>query len=265
MNELNQLNELTPPKKVVEILGNFDAPAKKKLQFNRFTNQPTINTTKFWRNDFFQPLSLSESQEAAIGKSCFFCGHTSSINQYDQVLLADNPTPQPFCVCPLCQLPRYIGGTTIEQKGYPSFVIELSQTEINSLYRYILLSNFVVQLSKSQITKLGLNNDFGMWLIETNNELQGLGAALSANAQVVFKTINVKNATFHTYFAEFLSYLADKEPDIYANRMNVFKNIVIIPTENAFTFEQCVTLIRETKFSRSKESPAFKFIWELLN
>ena len=265
MDDVKDAPGLKPQKSVVEILGNFDAPPKKKLQFSRFSNQPTLNATTFWRNDFFQPLSLTETEEKAIGKSCFFCGHTSSINQYDQVLLDGDSSPKQFCVFYFFQLPRYIGGTTIDQKWYPSFLIELSQTEINSLYRYIILSNFVVQFSKVQAKQMGIDNEFGTWLFETNNELQGLDAAISANAQAAFKTLSLKNATFHAYLAEFLSYLATNEPENYANRMNIFQNVVIIPTAKAYSPEQCIALIKETKFTRSQDNKAFKFLWEVFN
>ncbi len=216
MSEIKELFDANSTRSVTDILGRSTEPAKKKLQFHRFQNQPTLNVSRFWRDNFFQPLSLQEEQTKDIGKSCFFCGNTSSINQYDYVVL-DSQTSQKqvFCVCPLCQLPRYLGSTTIEQKGYPSYVQELSQTEINSLFRYILLSNFLIQLSNEQIQKLNLDNEFSHWLIDSNNELKGLAAAITSNSQSIFKTINKTNATFHTYFAEFLSYLLVNDPEAY--------------------------------------------------
>ena len=67
------------------------------------------------------------------------------------------------------------------------------------------------------------------------------------------------------YFAEFLSYLLVNDPEAYERRMTIFNHVVIIPTENALTYDEKITLIQETNFQTSGSGQAFNLVLGLFN
>ena len=258
MNEIQDIFNKNSDISVKDILSHSGDQNKKKVIYSRFTNQPILSTTKYWRGNFFQPLTLSSEQKKAIGENCFFCSSKSSVNNYDHLILEDSTTDNAVvCVCPLCQLPRYLGQTLLEGKGIVSFVKELSQTEINNISRYVLLSEYVNGLSSSKLDNLQINNEFTSWLKDSYSELQGLNAALSLNSESVFKHLNAKNASFNVYLAEILSHIKTTNPELYANRHNVFKHVVIIPTANAYTEHEKLALLKEGTFSKKAMDTTF--------
>ena len=258
MNEIQDIFNKNSDISVKDILSHSGEQNKKKVTYSRFYNQPILSTSKYWRGDFFQPLTLSQEQKKAIGESCFFCSSKSTINHYDNLILEEaTGNNAVVCVCSLCQLPRYLGQTLLEGKGTVSFVKELSQTEINNISRYVILSAYVNDLPSSKLDKLHINNEFSAWLKDSYSELQGLNAALTLNSESVFKHLNAKNAAFNVYLAEILSHIKTSNPETYANRQNIFKNVVIIPTGNAYSEQEKLVLLKEGTFSKKAMDSTF--------
>ena len=84
-----------------------------------------------------------------------------------------------------------------------------------------------------------------------------MNAALSLNSESVFKHLNAKNASFNIYLAEILSHIKTSNPELYANRHNVFKHVVIIPTANAYTEHEKLVLLKEGTFSKKAMDTTF--------
>lgn len=259
MNDIKEIFNTHSETPVAEILGKPGIAAKKKVTYTRFHNQPVLSTTMFWRGNFFQPLTVNQNEVQAAGKSCFFCDSLSSTNKYDYLELDESNTAKNIiCVCVLCQLPRYLGSTLLENKGTATFLRELSQTEVNSICRYILLSEYVYRLGHKKIKELNLQSEFSDWLLNSYNELQGLYAALNLNSTTIFKPLNEKNATFNVHLAELLSHMLKNKPEMYAQREKIFKGILILPTKYAYTEQEMRVLLKEGNYSKKNMDGIFE-------
>ena len=100
MNEIQDIFNKNSDISVKDILSHSGEQNKKKVTYSRFSNQPILSTSKYWRGDFFQPLTLSQEQKKAIGESCFFCSSKSTINHYDNLILEEaTGNNAVVCVC----------------------------------------------------------------------------------------------------------------------------------------------------------------------
>lgn len=223
---------------------------------SRQDNQPALSIKRgsdtAWRTDAPNYAQLTDASKedylAKYGNACACCGWESKSN----LIVQDEENPSKLIMlCSLCVLPTAIGYALTNGKGKLFILPELTQTEINNLFRWAFLGVYAEKM---------LDNPHS-WLHQANQEVflakakamaKLAPAAHSLNAMIKDRGEERLRSFFNTKVATEMFFpvaLSQVTEAFYSERNQRLAPLRFIPNYSALSEQEWHELFIEVDFS----------------
>lgn len=219
----------------------------------RSKNQPAISVN---RNSYLQdePKFLSTEDESAQALliqneyRCIYCGFKSKTNK----VLKNTEEHPNAVICSLCTAPITIRYSLQMNLGEICILPELTQTEINNLFRWFFLAEYAFKLQQNKTSWIHTENNEFKQKIKDIIVLKGLSS-------------NFKSMLFDRSEAQIRSFfncslpsqillpmtLLKLDSETYNERSTKLAALKFIPNRNAIPDEELQIILKEIKFDIS--------------
>lgn len=211
----------------------------------RFKNQPLISVDRqFWLN----PTLNIEIEHTKITNDTHKCIYCDFISETNKVILQSDKSKQ--VICSLCLAVYLISETLLSNKGTLVIAPEMTQTEINNLFRYFFIANFaskIIQNPKSWFYQENSDTQKKISDLAQYSSLENkFRKILLDRGEVLFRKIFDVTVPLNTIYPKVLSMINSKT---YENRSKNLSAIKLIPEMSIMNDSEYTIILKETNFS----------------